>query len=51
MRCPECGIECRVQLVGDTIHFYCRNKKCRQYQKPGEAPGKEVAAKTVKKPE
>lgn len=49
MRCPECGIECRVRVAGNTIHFFCRNKKCRQYCKPGES--KEVAAKTVKKPE
>lgn len=44
MRCPACGIECRVQATDVTLRFFCRNKKCPSF-------GKEVGEKQVKKPE
>lgn len=50
MRCPACGIECRVQATDVTLRFFCRNKKCPRYSQKNEV-GHEVAEKKVKKPE
>lgn len=51
MRCPYCGIECRVKAVETensvTIRFYCRNKKCSHYAKDDNSP--EVAKKNIVK--
>lgn len=48
MRCPECGIECRVKATDATLRFFCRNKKCPRYDPKGN---QEVGTKEVKKPE
>ena len=45
MRCPTCGIECRVKAV--ETRFFCRNKQCPKYAKDDSAP--EVAQKTIAK--
>lgn len=51
MRCPYCGIECRVKAVETdenvTIMFFCRNKKCSHYAKDDSSP--EVAEKIIAK--
>lgn len=51
MRCPTCGIECRVKSIetenGMTIRFFCRNKQCPKYAKDDSAL--EVAQKTIAK--
>ncbi len=44
MRCPSCGIECRVKATDITLRFFCRNKQCPQYNQ-------EVGTKEVKKSE
>lgn len=48
MRCPQCGIECRVQAGEGVIRFFCRNKQCPNYSPKSE---KEVGHKIVKEPE
>lgn len=35
MRCPKCGVECRVKVAeenGETkLLFFCRSKQCEKY--------------------
>ena len=31
MRCPTCGVECRVDSGTDVLKFICRSKQCPEY--------------------
>lgn len=46
MRCPTCGIECRVKATEEesntVIRFFCRNRQCPDN-------GKEVGQKIIAK--
>lgn len=44
MRCPTCGVECRVDSSTEVLKFICRSKQCPRFgQVVGElAPGKSV---------
>lgn len=44
MRCPTCGVECRVDSGTEVLKFICRSKQCPRYgQVVGEkAPGEAV---------
>lgn len=50
MRCPVCGVECRVKLVqenGDAkLLFFCRSKQCVKYDPEFRYP---VAERKVSK--
>lgn len=44
MRCPTCGVECRVDSGTEVLKFICRSKQCPRFgQVVGElAPGEAV---------
>lgn len=44
MRCPTCGVECRVDSSTEVLKFICRSKQCPRFGLAvGElAPGKAV---------
>lgn len=44
MRCPTCGVECRVDSSTEVLKFICRSKQCPRFgQVVGEmAPGEAV---------
>lgn len=46
MRCPTCGVECRVDSSTDVLKFICRSKQCPEY---GRVVGEKAAGESVQR--